>query len=91
MSCSFLKGCFAKKTEQYTIYIDNNKSGLAEPAARAANPAAKKKHLRAKREKNRSRKNAFAEVQPRGQKLGDRVVKNDEIRVCDGHERRSRV
>ena len=36
------------------------KSGLAEPTAIATVPTAIKKHLGAKRQKNRSRENAFA-------------------------------
>jgi len=54
-------------------------------------PGCQKKNLGAKRQKNRSRENAFAEVLPRRPKFGVRSEKNRTVRFCDGHERRSRV
>ena len=53
-------------------------------------PGCQKKNLGAKRQKNRSRENAFAEVLPGRPKFGVRSEKIEHSNF-DGHERRSRV
>ena len=65
----------------------NREAGLAQPAARAANPAAKKKHLGAERQKIDLVKMRLPKFFSGWQKFGVGGLKNIKIRFCDGHER----